>query len=133
MPARPAVGLFALMLALGAVRPTFPAQDDSALVARAKAIHDRVITLDTHNDIEPAQFTPACNYTMRLTTQVNLPKMKEGGLDVSFMIAYVGQGPLTPAGYERAYRQTVAKFDAVHRLTEQIAPKEIGLALTPGR
>jgi membrane dipeptidase len=106
------------------------AQDDAALVARARAIHDRVLTLDTHNDIEPEHFTPTCNYAQRLTTQVNLPKMKEGGLDVSFMIVYVGQGPLTPAGYDDAYRQAVAKFDAVHRLTEQIAPKEIGLALT---
>ena len=87
MSARPAVGLlFALILALGAVRPAGQAQDESALVARARAIHDRVITLDTHNDIDPANFTAACNYTMRLTTQVNLPKMKEGGLDVSFMI-----------------------------------------------
>ena len=42
---------------------------------------------------------------MRLTTQVNLPKMKEGGLDVSFFIVYVGQGDLTPAGFENAYRQ----------------------------
>src|SRR5438874_11256854 len=102
------------------------------LVARARAIHDRVITLDTHNDIDPRTFTADCNYTMRLTTQVNLPKMKEGGLDVSFFIAYVGQGELTPAGFENAYRQAVAKFDAVHRLTEQIAPNEIALALTPG-
>jgi membrane dipeptidase len=108
-----------------------PSQDDGAFVARARAIHERVLTLDTHNDIEPEHFTTSCNYTMRLTTQVNLPKMREGGLDVSFMIAYVGQGPLTPQGYEDAYRQAVAKFDAVHRLTEQIAPKEIGLALTP--
>jgi membrane dipeptidase len=107
------------------------AQDDAALIARARAIHERVLTLDTHNDIEPEHFTASCNYTMRLTTQVNLPKMREGGLDVSFMIAYVGQGPLTAQGYEDAYRQAVAKFDAVHRLTEQIAPKEIGLALTP--
>src|SRR5438105_11876879 len=102
------------------------------LVARARAIHQRIITLDTHNDIDPRNFTADCNYTMRLTTQVNLPKMKEGGLDVSFFIAYVGQGELTPAGYENAYRQAVAKFDAVHRLTEQIAPNEIALALTPG-
>jgi membrane dipeptidase len=107
-----------------------PVQDDAALVARARAIHERVLTLDTHNDIDPEQFTPSCNYTMRLTTQVNLPKMREGGLDVSFMIVYVAQGPLTPQGYEDAYRQAVAKFDAVHRLTEQIAPREIGLALT---
>jgi membrane dipeptidase len=97
-----------------------------------------VITLDTHNDIDPAHFTPECNYTMRLTTQVNLPKMKEGGMDVSFMVVYVGQqtpsqaaDALAPSGYERAYRAAIAKFDAVHRLTEQIAPNQIELALTP--
>jgi membrane dipeptidase len=109
-----------------------PAQsNDAALIAQAKLIHSRVLKLDTHNDIEPANFTADCNYTMRLTTQVNLPKMVEGGMDVSFMIAYVGQGPLTPEGFDDAYRQVIAKFDAVHRLTEKIAPDNIGLALTP--
>ena len=78
-------------------------QDDPALVARARGIHDRVITLDTHDDISPANFTADCNYTMRLTTQVNLPKMKEGGLDVSFMIVYVGQG----AAHTRGLRPRV--------------------------
>ena len=109
-----------------------PAQpNDAALIAKAKLIHGRVLKLDTHNDIDPANFTADCNYKMRLTTQVNLPKMVEGGMDVSFMIAYVGQGPLTPEGYDAAYRQVVEKFDAVHRLTEKIAPDNIGLALTP--
>jgi membrane dipeptidase len=111
---------------------TSPAQsNDAALIARAKGIHERVLKLDTHNDIDPANFTPDCNYTMRLATQVNLPKMVEGGMDVSFMIVYVGQGPLTPEGYDDAYRQAVAKFDAIHRLTEKIAPDNIGLALSP--
>ena len=109
-----------------------PAQtNEAALIAKAKGIHSRVITLDTHNDIEPANFTPECNYKMRLTTQVNLPKMVEGGMDVTFMIVYVGQGPLTQEGYDNAYAQAVAKFDAVHRFTEKIAPDNIGLALTP--
>jgi membrane dipeptidase len=111
---------------------TSPAQsNDAALIAKAKGIHERVIKLDTHNDIEPTNFTLECNYTMRLTTQVNIPKMVEGGMDVSFMIVYVGQGPLTAEGYDNAYRQAVAKFDAVHRLTEKIAPDSIGLALSP--
>ena len=111
---------------------TSPAQNnEAALVAKAKAIHERVLKLDTHNDIEPSNFTPDCNYTMRLTTQVNIPKMVEGGMDISFMIVYVGQGPLTPEGYDNAYKQVVAKFDAVHRLTEKIAPDNIGLALSP--
>ena len=104
---------------------------DTALIAKAKLIHSHVITLDTHNDIDPANFTPDCNYKMRLTTQVNLPKMVEGGMDVSFMIVFVGQGPLTPEGYDSAYKQAVAKFDAVHRFTEKIAPDNMGLALTP--
>jgi len=105
--------------------------DEAALVARARAIHERVITLDTHDDINANNFRPECNYTMRLTTQVNLPKMIDGGLDVSFMIVYVGQGPLTPEGYENAYRQAVQKFDAIHLLAEELAPNQIGLALAP--
>ncbi len=107
------------------------ATGDQALTTRARGIHERVITADTHDDINPNNFRAECNYTMRLTTQVNLPKMKEGGLDVSFMIAYVGQGALTEEGYASAYRQVIEKMDAVHRLTEQIAPNEIELALTP--
>jgi membrane dipeptidase len=100
------------------------------LDARARAIHDRVIALDTHVDISPNNFTAERNYTQDLDTQVNLPKMMKGGLDASFFIVYVGQGPLTPAGYADAYKQAIAKFDAIHRLTEQIAPDKIGLAVT---
>lgn len=110
---------------------------DADLVRRARAVHDRVITLDTHDDFEPENFTAARNYTQRLDTQVNLPKMVEGGLDAAFFVVYVGQpdskrepDALSPAGYDRAYAKAVEKFDAVHRLTEQIAPDQIGLALT---
>jgi membrane dipeptidase len=105
------------------------AQDD-ATTAKARGIHERVMTLDTHNDISPNNFTAECNYTQDLGNQVNLPRMIKGGLDASFFIVYVGQGPLTPEGYADAYRQAIEKFDAIHRLTEQIAPDKIGLALT---
>src|SRR4029453_16136399 len=104
---------------------------------KAHAIHDRVIALDTHDDIDPANFTAERNYTQRLHTPVNLPKMVDGGLDAAFFIVYVGQttetqapDAFTRAGYDRAYQQAIAKFDAIHRLTEQIAPDKIGLALT---
>ena len=104
---------------------------DPALVARARAIHDRVITLDTHVDIDPGEFAgKAKNYTERLDSQVNLPKMEAGGLDAAFFIVYVGQGPLTNEGYQQAYAQAVEKFDAIHRLTKEIAPQRVGLALT---
>jgi membrane dipeptidase len=109
------------------------AQDD-AVTTKARGIHERVMTLDTHNDISPNNFTAECNYTQDLGNQVNLPKMIKGGLDASFFIVYVGQSTgddaFTPAGYDRAYKSAIEKFDAIHRLTEQIAPDKIGLALT---
>ena len=119
------------LLAVAWVSPLAGEQaPDAALVARARAIHDRVIALDTHDDINPRDFTTERNYTQRLENQVNLPKMKEGGLDASFFIVYVGQGPLTTDGYAQAYRQAVEKFDAIQRLTTEIAPDQIELART---
>ena len=121
-----------VLLAATLSPPSAPAQGtaDAALIQKARAIHERVIALDTHNDIEPGNFTRQKNYTQRLDTQVNIPKMKEGGLDASFFIVYVGQGPLTPEGYDNASKQAVAKFEAVHHLTKEIAPDQIELALT---
>ena len=102
---------------------------DAGLAARARAIHERVITLDTHNDINVANFTVERNYTQRLPTQVNLPTMEEGGLDASFFIVYVGQDDdFTPAAFRRAYDEAIAKFRAIRRLTDSIAPDRIGLA-----
>jgi len=120
----------AVILSLGAFTPIGAQQaNDPALVARARAIHDRVIALDTHVDINPSQFTTAHpNYTDRLNTQVNLPKMQEGGLDAVFFSIYVGQGPLTAEGYQRAYDADMEKFAAVHRLAEQLAPDKIEIA-----
>ena len=107
---------------------------DAALVAKARAIHDKVITLDTHVDIGVNNFTATQNYTQDLQTQVNLPKMFSGGLDAAFLIVYVGQGrgedAFTKAGYDAAYKQASDKFDAIHRLAKEIAPDKIGLALT---
>ncbi len=121
--------LFLALTACGTA-DTPDAGDDAELMERARGIHERVITLDTHADINPGNFTPELNYTMDLPTQVNLPKMEAGGLDVAWFIVYVGQGDLTPAGYAEAYDQAIAKFDAIHRLTGEIAPERIGLALT---
>ena len=110
---------------------------DDALIKKARAIHDKVIALDTHVDIEPNDFTAERSYAQRLDGQVDLPKMTEGGLDAVFMVVYVGQPSLQttpdafePSGYERAYKAASEKFDAIHRLTEKIAPDKIQLALT---
>jgi membrane dipeptidase len=110
--------------------PSPPAPGDAALVRKARAIHDKVIALDTHDDIEPRNFSWSLNYTQDLDTQVNLPKMKRGGLDASFFVVYVGQGELTQEGFDSAYATAIEKFEAIHRLTKALAPDQIELALT---
>lgn len=105
-------------------------KDEAALIAKAQKIHKDVITLDTHDDINTANFTEAVNYTQDLNTQVNIPKMRKGGLDVAWFIVYTGQGPLTDEGYAAAYKNAIDKFDAIDRLTKKIAPDQIELALT---
>ncbi len=104
--------------------------NEEQLIAKAKAIHDRVITLDTHNDINIDNFTDSINYTQELDNQVNLPKMKKGGLDVSWFIVYTGQDSLTVEGFEKAYKTAISKFDAIHKLVNDFAPDQIELATT---
>ena len=131
----------ALGAALAAVSFALPAlaaaqsrsADDPATIARARAIHDRVMTLDTHVDISPANFrADTLNYSQRLPrTQVDLVKMEEGGLDAAFLIVYVGQSPrLDDAGFAGAKASALEKFEAVIRFTDTIAPTRVGLART---
>ncbi len=96
----------------------------------ALRIHQNIITIDTHNDINIKNFTETKNYTQDIDTQVNLPKMKKGGLDVSWLIVYTGQEDLTDQGYKKAYKNAISKFDAIHRLVEKYAPNDMELALT---
>lgn len=100
------------------------------LFAKAKEIHERVMTLDTHCDINVSNFTDSINYSQELDNQVNLPKMIKGGLDVPWFIVYTGQDSLTDEGYAKAYENAMSKFNAIHKLCNEIAPEQIGLATT---
>ena len=65
------------------------------LIEKARQIHERILTLDTHDYINVKYFTDTLNYSLDTETQVNLPKMRAGGLDVAWFIVYTGQGELT--------------------------------------
>jgi membrane dipeptidase len=82
---------------------------------RARAIHGRVLTLDTHKDISPllareAPSDPETRERFRMAydpsvdgdQQVDFPKMRRGGLDCAFFIVYVGQRSNDAAGFARA-------------------------------
>jgi len=98
---------------------------------QAKAIHGRVITLDSHVDIArdymlKPEFDPGKTTNMK----VDLDKMESGGLDVVFFIVYVEQGPRTPEGYAAAKKAADIKFKAIHQMVDTY-PERIELAEHP--
>lgn len=126
---------FLTVLALGTSGLTTgcaTAETNEEMIARARAIHERVITVDTHVDIPPNFATDAYDPMKPgpRGQQVHIPTMIEGGLDATFIIVFVGQGPRTQAGYAKALSDAFIKFAAIHRVTTDMYPDQIELALT---
>lgn len=124
-------GLLATVIVCGQSNPNDnPVQyTDAELTQMAKSIQDQIITIDTHCDFNLENFTSEINYTQDINSQVNLPKMRKGGLDVAWLVVYTGQDSLNAKGYKMAYENAMNKFKAIHRLCEQYAPDQIALAL----
>ena len=117
-----------LLGAAAAARPAEAQETDAALIARARAIHDRVLTIDTHDDIPLDFATAAADPGVRGERRVDLPKMEEGGLDAGFFVVYVGQTARTPENEAQAQTDAMTKFEAIHRMAEQMYPDRIEIA-----
>ena len=78
------------------------------LVACAKpSSHPDFLVLDSHLDTPLVLDREGFDITRRHDwqrdyVQVDLPRMKQGGLDGGFWVIYTAQGPLTPGGYAKA-------------------------------
>jgi membrane dipeptidase len=104
---------------------------DAGLYEKARGIHERVFTLDTHVDI-PAQWsTTPQNDADSGTAQVTFRKMKQGGLDGAFFAVYVGQGPRTPAGDSAAKASAMQKFSGIHRSVDTMYKDKAEIAYQP--
>ena len=106
------------------------AMSEEELTAKAKRIHDNLLTIDTHDDIPLTFASEEVDPGVRGDRQMDLPKMIEGGLDAGFFIVYVGQTERTPENYTTAQEEAMTKFNAIHRMTEEMYPDKIELAYT---
>lgn len=119
-----------LVLLITGCKNSGPANDSSdVLLARAQAIHASVITIDSHDDI-PYDFATTTVDPLNADRQVTLEKMREGGLDVAFFIVYVAQTERTPDNYTKAKADAMIKFNAIHRMAEEMYPELIDIAYT---
>ncbi len=125
-------GLFALLVTTASSAAVPAAQCSAGEVgeAEARALQSRVLTVDSHVDIgenyatwklDPGGFTEA---------QLDLPKMRAGGLDAAFLIVFTPQGKLDEEGYRQARGIAEEKYAAIMRLVRAY-PGQVGLATTP--
>jgi membrane dipeptidase len=94
-----------------------------------QTLHERILTLDSHVDI-PFEFaTDSIDPGVRGPYRVDLPKMVEGGLDCAFWIVYVRQTSVRDeAAHQEAHDQAMVKFNAIHRMAEEMYPDQVALA-----
>ena len=125
-----------LVFVLAAVAGCRVSQAPLDPVARAGAIHDRILSIDTHCDTphnlarSDWKAGEAHDVKARGGGQVDLPRMKAGRLDAEFFAAFVGQGEGTPERYAKAREAVLDQIEAVHRMCRDY-PGLVGLALTP--
>lgn len=104
---RPIAGLAALVAAFLIAAP-------SARAAEANAIHQRILTLDSHLDTPMSFGRPGWSMMENHTyaddlSQVDYPRMVRGGLDGGFFAIYTAQGPRTQEGYAAARDQALKR------------------------
>ena len=96
--------------------------------------HERMIVLDTHLDIPARWDDGSWDFAERHVygwdlSQVDLPRMAQGGLDGGFFVIYTAQGALTPEGYRAARDAALLRAAAIHRVIGENRDR-IRLALT---
>jgi membrane dipeptidase len=125
-----------LLLPLFAVALAIPASAQQPEINAAdRAAHQRMIVIDTHLDTPTYFEVPGWNFAeahlyAEDNSQVDLPRMAEGGLDGGFFVIYTPQGALTPEGYAAGRDAALMRAMAIQR-TMAANSARIGLATTP--
>jgi membrane dipeptidase len=93
--------------ALAALLPLTAQAEAPVVTKKEYQLHQKLLTLDSHLDTPASLDLPGWSIEEGHDvhgdyTQVDLPRMKKGGLDGGFWAIYTGQGPVTIEGFRKA-------------------------------
>ncbi|MDC8829775.1 dipeptidase [Alteromonas gilva] len=86
-----------------------------------EALHESLVVMDTHLDTPALLVQPGFDIMHAHTfdddfSQVDVPRMNEGGLDGGFWVIYTPQGPVTPDGFIAARDTALLRVMAIHKM-----------------
>jgi membrane dipeptidase len=93
---------------------------DAAFDARAKDIHQRVLTVDSHVDVLLPS-TPKRYYAKDGKSAAEIGKLRQGGVDVIALAIAVGPGPRTKEGDRAARAEADEKLATIRAFLENNA------------
>lgn len=123
----------ALLVSLG-IALAIPASAQVAVSPADRQLHERILTLDSHLDTPVLFERPGWNFNEWHNvdfdnSQVDIPRMEQGGLDGGVFVIYTAQGPTTPEGYAAARDAALMRAIAIQRVVAA-NPDKLALATT---
>lgn len=90
----------------------------------AAEIHESILVLDSHLDTPALLVRPDFDIMARHDpikdgSQVDYPRMQEGGLDGGFWVIFSRQGPVTPEGFQASRDTAILRAVAIQKMTAE--------------
>ncbi len=108
------------------------ADSETKLVKKAARIHAAAYTVDSHTDtplrLNRMGFDFGIRNDPRVTrSKIDLPRMKEGGMDGIWFAVFVGQGERTPEGNREAMEEALEITREIYNMVEKY-PEDLEVA-----
>ena len=99
------------------------ADAESKLQKKAKRIHEAAYTVDSHTDTPLRLNRMGFDFGVRndpteTRSKIDLPRMKEGGMDGIWFAVFIGQGERSPEGNEKARNRALEIIDAIYETVD---------------
>ena len=102
--------------------------EDPVLDQSAEAIHARIFAFDSEVDTPHLITDGSINPCGPTDLQVDVPKMRAGGLDGAAFVVWVQQTERSPEAYEAAAAEGMKQIDAFRNVTDNLCPEDIEVA-----
>ncbi|MGA2553139.1 MAG: dipeptidase [Burkholderiaceae bacterium] len=99
--------------------------DDKAILQKAKQIHRKIVTFDSHVDV-PVDLDAAADGK----SQFDLVKVERGHLSGAALAVFVPQAKRTPENYQKARADADAKYETIVNVAKR-NPNRAALAYSP--
>jgi len=122
---------FILLMAF-AMLLTGCADSDIQLEKKAARIHAAAYTLDSHTDTPLRLYRMGFDFSVRndpreSNSKIDLPRMKEGGMDGIWFAVFIGQGERTPEGNQKAMDEALEITQEIYNTVDQY-PEDLEVA-----